>query len=50
MAWVRGRGEWAALVLPGGHVWWRINGTGDFEIVPVGGGPTQVCLVPRPPK
>ena len=28
----------------------HITGTGDFEIVPVGGGPTQVCLVPRRPK
>jgi len=33
-----------------GAVSWHITGTGDFEIVPVGGGPTQVCLVPRPPK
>ena len=28
----------------------HITGTGDFQIVPVGGGPTQTCLVPPPPK
>jgi hypothetical protein len=28
----------------------HITGTGDFEIVPVGDGPTQTCLVPPPPK
>jgi hypothetical protein len=28
----------------------HITGTGDFQIVPVGGGATQTCLVPRPPK
>jgi hypothetical protein len=33
-----------------GAVSWHITGTGDFEVVPVGGGPAQICLVPRPPK
>jgi hypothetical protein len=28
----------------------HITGTGDFQIVPAGGGPTQTCLVPPPPK
>ena len=28
----------------------HITGTGDFQIVPVGGGSTQTCLVPPPPK
>ena len=28
----------------------HITGTGDFQIVPVGGGTTQTCLVPPPPK
>jgi len=28
----------------------HITGTGDFQIVPVGGGAAQTCLVPRPPK
>jgi hypothetical protein len=32
-----------------GAVSWHITGTGDFEIIG-GGGPPQVCLVPRPPK
>jgi hypothetical protein len=33
-----------------GAVSTHITGTGDFQIVPVGGGPTQTCLVPPPPK
>jgi hypothetical protein len=28
----------------------HITGQGDFQIVPVDGGPAQTCLVPRPPK
>ena len=33
-----------------GAVYVHITGTGDFQIVPVNGGPTQTCLVPPPPK
>jgi hypothetical protein len=33
-----------------GAVYTHITGTGDFQIVPVGTGPTQTCLVPPPPK
>jgi hypothetical protein len=33
-----------------GAVYVHITGTGDFQIAPVGGGPTQTCLVPPPPK
>jgi hypothetical protein len=33
-----------------GAVSTHITGTGDFQIVPVDGGPTQTCLVPPPPK
>jgi hypothetical protein len=33
-----------------GAVYVHITGKGDFEIAPVGGGPTQTCLVPPPPK
>ena len=28
----------------------QITGTSDFQIVPAGGGATQTCLVPPPPK
>jgi hypothetical protein len=33
-----------------GAVTVHITGTGDFQISPVGGGPTQTCLVPPKPK
>jgi hypothetical protein len=33
-----------------GAVYVHITGTGDFQIVPLDGGPTQTCLVPPPPK
>jgi hypothetical protein len=33
-----------------GAVATHITGTGDFQIVPVGGGASQTCLVPPPPK
>jgi hypothetical protein len=33
-----------------GAVYVHITGKGDFEIVPLDGGPTQTCLVPPPPK
>ena len=33
-----------------GAVYVHITGQGDFEIVPLDGGPTQTCLVPPPPK
>jgi len=33
-----------------GAVFTHITGTGDFQVVPVGGGPAESCFVPPPPK